>query len=555
MRYIIYDIEIFKNRFLLGLKCDGKIKLIDDLNIIRKINFEDSRVKFIGYNNRYYDHPILECVKFGYSQEDIYKLSVDIIYKKNRIRSFSKNIIDLFELYPKQGKVSLKEIGHRFQYKILENLPYDYDSELNDNEWEHVKSYNEHDLNITEMLWDKMKPIYDARQNLKLFFNVPVEILGGAANLAQRCILSKLGNNHIVNSYELKKQNNLRLESPYKEFYDECFDISTREYLKGKRPEFMLNNNKYNINGCDLNIQLGGIHGANKSGIYSEVYNYDVTSYYPSIILNCNLGSDSFRNIYQYVYNERLKFKEQNSQYQESLKLILNSIFGKFNDHKFSDERIYAPNLSLTICLLGQFYIIDLLLKLKNNPCLIVNTDGIFCKNPIDETVLNEWKQRTGFKLSYKKYKLMLIKDVNNCYGIDENKNEYRKGEFLLPSWLNSAKAPIIHKAAINYLLRGIKLNETIRGSKNMFDFCFFKKAKQGHQLLFDGKPLKDPKIRFYASTDGKVLEHITDLRTSKIIKNSNVSLLMNVEQRNNINYGWYEQQSKNLINRIIKND
>ena len=63
MIYIPYDIEVYPNRFMLGLKWKGKYICYDKLSDVRKVPFSDPKYKFIGFNNRRYDQPILDFIK------------------------------------------------------------------------------------------------------------------------------------------------------------------------------------------------------------------------------------------------------------------------------------------------------------------------------------------------------------------------------------------------------------------------------------------------------------------------------------------------------------
>ena len=330
LKTIIYDIEVFPNRIGVALLVKGKKYWIDSIERIKRLPLNNENYQWIGFNNRFYDHPVLLHVLAG---GNAYEKSQDIITNQNDDPCWNTNIIDLLEICPKQAKCSLKEFGHRMQYPILENLPYPSDKELNDEEWEKVKNYSlKHDLNITNMLWDKLKEEYEARQSLKNYFTINTEY-GGAPRLAEKAILSRLDEEKIsrISDRTLRKQDNLKLSAKMEALYNEAFDYTYDEY-KDKKPEFM--NEEYNIKGCTIDIGIGGLHGMNESGVYEDVYDYDVSSYYPSIILNCELGSSKFRRIYKELYNRRIDLKEKNLPGAKSLKLVLNSLFGNRYMHR-----------------------------------------------------------------------------------------------------------------------------------------------------------------------------------------------------------------------------
>jgi hypothetical protein len=503
----------------------------------------------IGFNNRRYDHPIVEKVIEGYSVFELYRFSQKIINNEVNAISWSERIIDLYEICPKISRASLKEFGHRLKYPVLENLPFGFDEELDDAQWAKVKDYNNHDLRITALLWEHLKKEYDGRQRLKKFFPIKTEY-GGVPRLAEKCILSKLEGSSIGYVNELHKANNLVLPEKFDKFYKECFDISPKEYLSGERPSFM--NEKHTLKGCCLKFGMGGLHGDSRPGVYEDVYDYDVSSYYPSIILNCGLGNKRFRKIYRKIYNDRLELKRKSSNDSDVLKLVLNSLYGKFLD-KYSSDKIYSPNLAYTICFLGQFYLVDLLSVLDEGQPIIVNTDGVVCTHEINKDIIEEWQKRTNFELNLTRYKKMIVKDVNSYYAVTDDGKTKRKKEFLESCWSHNVKAPIIQRAVVNELLEGIPIKSTIMDkSVEPYDFCFFSKAPFGKKLLLDGKVLSVPRIRYYVSERGHILERESEKVRARIIKMSKIKLLMELSTVTDINYCWYISQSEKLRDRII---
>ena len=552
---IIYDIEVYQGRVGIILNVENKIFFIDTLEGIRKLPLNDKKYLWIGFNNRRYDHPILDTIAQGASFDDAFKLSKSIIHGGKDVISWNQNIVDLYEICPKMARCSLKEIGHRLGYPILQNLPYPFDRKLTDEEWGNIGAYARHDEMITRYFWSKLKNEYYARQSLKLFFDIKTEY-GGAPNLAQKAILSKLGSGKISNGKELIRQSNLKLSPIMQGFYDAAFKFGIDNYMReiDNTPEFMAD--KHDVNGCLTKFGVGGLHGNTYSGVYNNIYEYDVVSYYPSIILKCQLGSPEFRAIYKEIYDHRVKLKAKGDKRADALKLVLNSLYGKLTC-QYAKPPIHAPEIALSICLLGQFYLVDLMEKLNYEQCLVANTDGIMCDSPIPDSIIKEWETRTGFKLTLTKYKKMIIKDVNSYYAIDERGKEKRKKEFLTSRFTHNVRAPIVQHAVVKKLLDGIPIENTIMQCDELYDFCFFAKAKKENKLLLNGVGIDDPQVRYYAATTGYTLERKTDKVTTKLIKDSKIQLAMNLKPIDNdthINYDWYIESAKKLEGRVLKN-
>ncbi len=128
---IIYDIEVYPNFFHLSLKKGDKYYHVG-LKELKLLPFNDKNVFWIGFNNRRYDHPIIEKALKGATEHELYLMSKGIVSNEVDAISWNENIIDLYEICPKMSKCSLKEMGHRMQYPHLENLPYSFDKHLSE---------------------------------------------------------------------------------------------------------------------------------------------------------------------------------------------------------------------------------------------------------------------------------------------------------------------------------------------------------------------------------------------------------------------------------------
>ncbi len=570
MKTLIYDIELYPNHVCLNY-CDielpDEIQTVDGIDNIRKIKL--SKYRWIGFNSRRYDHPILNEMTRGISQKDAYELSKYMIDSKSPtwheldpmvyptsgesqhrqnagIYSFDENVIDLYEVCPETSRCSLKEFGHRMGYPVLENLPYPFDKALSDEEWAHVKEYGKHDIRITTMLWNKLKSEQASREALKTMF--PLKLIGGAPGLASRAILSKLGTAKIATGARcLNDPGNLVLNSELRGLFDEYIN---HDYVDGK-PESM--GAEFDLRGLKVNFGIGGIHAFRSPGYFKDVYDYDVNSYYPAIILNCKLGSPEFREIYKPMFDLRLKYKEMGDKRADGLKLVLNSLYGKLKQIEYAHPQIKAPFVALNICILGQFYLMDIADKLGEDP-LFINTDGIFTKNPIPADILSEFESRTGFQFKAKKVKHMILKDVSNAYLQYEDGSIKTTGCFNEKTWRKSAATPIIGRSVASRIIRGTSIEDTVYASRNPFDFMSFKKAKThlGHSLLLDDVELDDPKIRFWIAKEGKTLTHRTS-RLAAIEKDYLVEVLMNTDKADfqNLNRDYYIKKSYELYRNI----
>lgn len=549
---VVYAIKVYPNRFCIAVKNHQSQKITDDLKRIRSLDFNDAKYRWIGFNNRRYAHPMLEACLRGANVRALYQLSQDIISDKNSVKpSWNENIIDAYEICPKSSQCSLKEFGHRLGFETLQAPPYPFNQPLNDLQWGEVKDYCcGHDLNITWLVWENLKSEYITRQNLKLHFNIKTEF-GGAPNLAQKAIISQLGDEPVDHGKTLVRMGNLKLSPYLQKIHDACYDLDFKGYFNKNAPAIM--EDKKHVNGLEIKIARGGLHGISTPGVYRNVYEYDVRSYYPSIILNCKLGSDLFRKVYKRIYDKRIELKREGDIQAQSLKLILNSTWGQFNN-VYAKPQMRAPHLAISICLLGQFYLLDLIEKTDRDSCVVANTDGIMCKNPVSEAVLSEWQTRTGFNLELTEYSLLVLKGMNSYYAVDVNGKEKRKNDFLERNFNNTANGGIVGRAVLSYLLENTPIEDTIRGCQSIYEFCYFRKAIGERWFECDGEKMEDSRIRFFVSEEGLIVKSIgeEDNKRSEIrlVATSPISLMMNIDNKalRDVNYDWYIKKANNLL-------
>jgi hypothetical protein len=164
----VFDIEVFPNYF-----CGTFMNVLDNseyssfviawkLGIDQSLemkDFLDNNVSsMIGYNNLYYDYPILEFI-YNYSGKDINKDAFNLSKKiigSDRGENFGhrKNYlwkqVDLMKMmaFDKLG-VSLKQCAINLKWKKIQDLPLPYDHNVTENELEIILKYNINDVLIT----------------------------------------------------------------------------------------------------------------------------------------------------------------------------------------------------------------------------------------------------------------------------------------------------------------------------------------------------------------------------------------------------------------------
>lgn len=272
---------------------------------------------------------------------------------------------------------------------------------------------------------------------------------------------------------------------------------------------------------------LGGIHGSveNKYIEMDDEYtimDIDVASYYPSLAIALgiypeHLGED-FIEIYKDMRTERLSYKSGTTE-NAALKLGLNGTYGDSNS-KFSP--MYDPAFTMGITLNGQLYLAQLSENLVNNipdlRMIQINTDGMTVK--IKKTdgakmieICKRWEANTGMELEYQPYSRMWVADVNNYIAQKPDGSLKLKGRYNHDrGWSQNHSHLCVPKAAVEYLVTGEPIIDSLSMNSDLYDFMIFAKAKGKQRLeLWDGdiKTVLQNNCRYYISMMGNDLKRI----------------------------------------------
>ena len=248
------------------------------------------------------------------------------------------------------------------------------------------------------------------------------------------------------------------------------------------------------IYGCPCTIAYGGIHGATKNLFIdtndkSVILNYDVASYYPSLIIQNKYISRNIKDGSSYadVYSKRLYAKSiQDTKTSEALKRVLNTTYGASNN-KYNE--LYDPLMAHSVCISGQLYLIELAVsfgqQLKEVTICQVNTDGIMIYIPTWEqeqaqSIIDEWCERTHFGMEKDVISKLRQKDVNN-YCIEKSDGKIKAKGAMLSTWKGdsfvSNSMSICSKAIVENLLHDVPVEKTINECTDIFAFQMITKA------------------------------------------------------------------------------
>lgn len=534
---VVMDIEGYVNYFLIRFMrlSDRKVFVFEqtdyhplDSNGVHSVVGHYELITFKGFS---FDIPILRLALTGASCATLKEAANRLIKGNLTPWAFSKeynlpeieiDFIDLAEVAPGVA-ISLKLYGGRHNCEKLIDLPIPEDSVLTEKDMDLINDeYCQNDLDLTADLFMQLLPQIQLRRVLSARYGTDLRSKSDA-QIAEAVITSELRK---LTRKPLQKR---AVEEGSFVYRVPDFITFTDEYLKGvlrmvtSSPFIIqktgtlsmpkeLSNLKVKIGSSVYRMGIGGLHSSEKTAFHISdgdytLYDWDVNSYYPSIILNCSLYprqlGREFLKVYAEIVEERLEAKKSGDKTKaDSLKITVNGSFGKLGSPY---SLLYAPELMIQVTVTGQLSLLMLINMLEDEGISVVsgNTDGVVIKCPNDkkslmEEVIHEWEHRTGFEMEQSVYAGIYSRDVNNYIAIKPDGSVKTKGCFS-PAGLNkNPENEICALAMVDFLKYGTPIEDSIRNCRDITKFLTVRKVNGG--AIKDGRYLGKV-IRWYHSS------------------------------------------------------
>lgn len=431
---VFYDVEVFPNLFLVNWKLRGP-----ENKVVRMINPTPTDIeglihhKLVGFNCRRYDNHILYARLMGYTNEQLYNLSVKII---NAEKGAGRNVLfgeaynlsytDVYDFASAGNKKSLKklEIEMGIHHKEL-GLPWD--QPVPEDQWTKVAEYCDNDVIATEAAFDYLSADWTARQIL-------ADLAGMTVNDTTNTLTTKIifGNNRKPQdefNYRDMSKPVKELDRYTKEFLDEtCPEMMSQPFGKDKSllpyfPGYKYDNGISTYRGEE--VGEGGYVYA-EIGMYGNVALLDVASMHPhSVKAECLFGPNftkAFRDIVDgrvnikhedwdklnnmldgrlMPYVEKIKKGEMSSKdLANGLKTAINSVYGLTSanfENPFRDNR----NVDNIVAKRGALFMIDLKNEVQARGYTVahIKTDSI--KIPDADPEIIDFVMNFGKKYGY----------------------------------------------------------------------------------------------------------------------------------------------------------
>lgn len=451
---VICDTECYPNFWSIGFKriSDGKLVILEHshrkpLDVDRLAAIMDTH-EIITYNGMNYDMPMIALAASGAGNARLKQANDRIILGKLKYWEVEDALgvrvprtwthIDLIEPQP-NAFASLKTLQGRLHGKKMQDLPYEPDTALTEEQMDHVLSYMGNDLDATHNLYNALaEPMAlraalsdDYRTNFRSKSDSQIGE-GIIKKRAEQITGEKIErvNTPAGSTFPFRAPEYLRFERP--ELAEVLERLKTTEFVvqgdgKVELPTW-LENKRITIGETTYAMGIGGLHSteANRA-IHSDddyqLVDFDVASYYPNIILGSGLYPKAlgrvFLEVYQGIVNERVAAKRQMQRCDEDLKALrsekadsdeakdaikkrykalvaekdvaktkaeglkisANGVYGKLGSIW---SVLYAPHLMIAVTLTGQLALLMLIEMAEAMGISVVsgNTDGVVFKVP-----------------------------------------------------------------------------------------------------------------------------------------------------------------------------
>lgn len=477
--------------------------------------------------------------------------------------------IDLMEVAPLNG--SLKVYAGRMHSKWIQDLPIAPGSIIRPEQLEKLREYCINDLNNTILLYKTLSVQIDLRTEMSKTYGIDLRSKSDA-QIAEAVLKSEIEK---ITKKKVERPENTPAYFRYRvpawvrfQHLDLVEDVTSAEFQLDNQGRVVvpktLADKKICIKGGVYRMGGGGLHSSEKRQIkeadaHHVIWDFDVTSYYPSIVLNSELYpphiGKPFLTVYKSMVDRRVVAKKAGQKtIAESLKININGTFGKLGS-KWSV--LFAPDLMVQVTVTGQLallMLIEAFFEIDGCEVISANTDGVTVRVRHDakQDVLDAadtWELITNFTLERADYDALYSRDVNNYIAVKTNGEVKTKG--IYGAGLPLQKNPVAHicsTALINHLTLGASIEQTIRLCRDIREFSVMRSVKGG--ALYQGQEIGKV-VRWYYVTgvdDGFRYK----LNNNLVATSTGARPLMRIEAYDQIpddlNYDWYITNTQKML-------
>lgn len=613
--HMVWDTEFYPNFALIGARSVRTGKLFAfELNDGQALTGEP-RAKlawiarsftFVGFNDNAFDVPMLNAVLAGFDTYTLADCADDLInggelgsgikpflfYRLRKIKPVVIDNIDLIELTPLGP--GLKICAGRLHARRMADLPFRPGRELSEDQKTIMRWYWVNDLENTTALREKHSTALELRGLLTAEYGVDVRSKSDP-QIAEAVIRKEVqritGRKHFERAeiepgrkFRYRPASYLRFQTPEMRWVldfiqQQDFTIDSRGTPVDSE---LLQKLVIPLGRSQYKMGSGGLHSREKRAVHVanedwEITDNDVTSYYPSLIIQQgmyppNVGP-AFLDVFKRIYHRRISAKREGDKATaETLKIVLNGTFGKTGE-RGGFSIVYYPEMMIQVTLTGQLALLMLIeaLEISGIQVISANTDGIMvkCPRPLIDTkqqIMDWWQRETGLELESKGYKAVYSRDVNNYIALYEKPDTKETGAWQLGKAIGTYRktvdvyplkwnptCDICSEALILYLANGTPLRETIDACDDIRKFIEARRVTGG--AVKDGEYLGKA-IRWYYAK-GETSE-IINAKNGHVVPNSlGGRPCMTLPQGipDDLDRDYYETRALKMLEKLLADD
>ena len=501
---LFYDFEVFKYDWLVVVKDTATrttheiVNSPDELEALYESNKKEI---WCGFNSRHYDQYILKAILCGFDPK---KVNDYIIVKGNPGWKFAPTMFRNIPLLNYDVMLGtdrgLKSFEGFMGHDIKEtSVPFDIDRKLTDAEIRETLKYCNHDVDHAMEVFLKRTEEFNTMMYFIKHFKLPIDFISKTkAQLAAEI----LGGNRKGESFDDEFQFPIL----------DCLELKKYRYIADwyRNPEnhdYSKKQDKVIVAGVEHTFSWARAK-FHASGVFLII---DVTAYYPSLQKKYKFGYRVMNHPenFEFIHDSNIEFKRKgDKKARQPFKIMDNAISGQMKQRQ---SALFDPMSNNSICINGQLLLLDLVEHIEPY-CMLIqnNTDGIIVKLndyerdfDILDDIVYEWEQRTGMNMEFDTFMGDIYqKDVNNYLLIDRETGAVKaKGGYVMKLNDLNYDLPIINKALVDYMIKGIPVERTVCECDDLREFQLVSKISNKYtHILYGDKPLKEKCVRVFAS-------------------------------------------------------
>ena len=592
-----YDVESYPNFWCVSFWSD-KLQRVAYFEISAWGDCDRAKLRWVlenfcvvGFNSNSYDIYMVELAVAGWNEADLFEATIAIIrdnvrggdiLRAHKIKRLKVDHIDLIEVAPLSG--SLKAYGGRLFAEELQDLPFPVGTRLTQEQAVIVKVYNVNDLKLTALVCRELVKQLKLRITMSAEYGIDLRSKSDA-QIAEAVISKEMERLTGVKPERVEAQPGMSFRFDPPPFLHYETDLLKWMFERVKSAVFVIDESGYVTSPKEIEMQLeiagrlytmgiGGLHSNEKktahyTNEHVTVYDRDVTSYYPNLILNSGMYppqlGPAFLHIYKHIVDERVTAKRtKNKVKADSLKITANGTFGKLGSPW---SILYSPKQMIQVTLSGQLSLLMLIerFELAGMHVVSANTDGIVIEVPKGReeeylAIITQWEKDTNLKTEESNYHLLASRDVNSYMAVtvpgkDGKVKVKGKGAYSNVWWNKGMEIFRFHKNPVNlictraveeYITTGRHPVDTVNACTDPVYFCTVRNVKGGG--VKDGK-LLGKLVRWYYA-QGEQGEIIYASSGNTVARSTGARPLMRLpsELPADLDRGWYINEALAMI-------